>query len=557
MKITRYALVVVSLLMMGVLLNAGCSKGGQWDATDLDGGAPSTGTPGTSPGGGGGDESVAFTIKEVTLVLPNQDEVGLDSKRISRYSSIKVAYVGDLPSDIGLKMGGNSVEYAVLSDVDGELLIKPAMPMHNLKTYELGDFSFTIKAPGDINGDGYSDFVAGAPLKSNFGAAYVFFGTDPLEYGLSVTNAAGATISGNVANAEFGGAVAIGDINGDGYADIAVGAPKENQGCVYVFHGSDALHDMLADGAQNTRICRTNGLSTLFGSAVAVGDLNGDGLDDLVVGESKSMRVSNTAPIYLQSGAVEIFWGNKNGIANRSVSDTETADVSYSSPTNYQRVGYSLATGDLNGDGIDDAVIGALGSDKVPAPVCRQGKVYIALGAKDLGEQTASMNLDDSSVATTLTGQGCISDETDRFGVSVAAADGEGKDKALIGSKSNSYEYSIGSPMDFLLLSLPPNDVIVGWLGDAIGLGLSSSDMLRYKKPESSWQSVQGTAGSAYGCAISPAGDLDRNGKPDFVVGARMYSNNRGKIVVNIDDETIVGVTGSELGTALAGGRIR
>lgn len=551
MKIPRYMFVIVSVLVIGLVMNAGCKKGAQ------EGAAAALEDAGDSTTDTGSDEAVAFTIKAVALVLPNQEEVGTDSKRLSRHSKIKVTYEGELPSDIGLKSGDDAVEYTVLSDSDGELLVKPKMPMHNLEMYELGDFSFTVKAPGDINGDGLSDFVVGAPLKSNFGVAYVFYGVSPLNYGLSATTSANVRLLGNVANAEFGNALALGDVNGDGYADIAIGAPNEDQGCVYVFHGSDALQDTVANGAENARICRDSGsVNGEFGGSVAFGDLNGDGFDDLIIGEPLGDGAHNSLTNLADAGVVKVLFGSSNGIASKNINALNQADNSYHSITKYQKAGYSVAASDVTGDGFDDVIIGAIGSNTPPAADCVQGKVFIINGASDLLD-TGKILVLESKADQTLTGQGCINDETDRFGVSVAAAGGEEKDRALIGSESNSYVYSLGSPMDFLLLSLPPHDVIVGWLGNAIGLGSPSSDILRYRKPDSPWQSIQGAANSAYGCAISPAGDLDGDGEPDFIIGARMYSNNRGKIVVNIDDETVVGVTGSEFGTAVAGGRIR
>ncbi|MCK4858744.1 MAG: FG-GAP repeat protein, partial [candidate division Zixibacteria bacterium] len=186
MKIARYMLVIASVILLGLLVNTGCKKGAQLEPADLgDMESPAGEVPGVSLGEPTVGEGAGVAITDVKFVLPSLEEVGVDSKRISRHAKIKVIYEGELESDIELTLDGNPVAHTVLSNENGELLLKPNMPLHNLKEYTILGQSFKVKAPGDINGDGLSDFVVGAPDfdDGNYkGAAYVFFGNPDNAY---------------------------------------------------------------------------------------------------------------------------------------------------------------------------------------------------------------------------------------------------------------------------------------------------------------------------------------------------------------------------------------
>jgi hypothetical protein len=155
---------------------------------------------------------------------------------------------------------------------------------------------------GDVNGDGYADVVAGAPLDdtvaSNAGAAYVFLGGS----GAGFDVVADATLLGEAGGDHFGASVAwAGDVDADGYDDVLVGAPYNDAGGVhpgraYVFRGgSGASFDPAADGTL-TGV----GADGLFGAAVAsAGDVDGDGDDDLVVGAPGALLSTGVAYLYL------------------------------------------------------------------------------------------------------------------------------------------------------------------------------------------------------------------------------------------------------------------
>ena len=206
---------------------------------------------------------------------------------------------------------------------------------------------WSLSGGGDVNGDGYDDIVAGAIGFTNGeageGGAYVFHGSSA-----GLGSQPDWIAEGNQAGAVFGSAVAVnGDVNADGYADIAVGARSFdsvlNGGAVFVFHGS-------ANGLSHTPSVILEGtqVGENFGETVAwAGDVNADGYDDLMVGSASYASPEQS------EGAAFIFPGSAMGLVSNAVWQAEG---------NQENSLYSdsLSTaGDVNGDGYDDIVVGA------------------------------------------------------------------------------------------------------------------------------------------------------------------------------------------------------
>jgi len=307
---------------------------------------------------------------------------------------------------------------------------------------------------GDVNGDGYDDLIVGADHQYGSGAVYVYHGSSA---GLNTTPT--LTITNGDAGSRFGASVASNDVNGDGYADLIVGAYYGGvnlAGMIYVYYGSSS--GLTATGFySDTGVEMCDYLGTAVASA---GDVNGDGYGDVVV----------CADRYNKPGRVYVYHGGSDGLS-------ETYAVSVTGESSDDLFGGSLATaGDVNGDGFADVVIGAEGR------ITQTGQAYVFYGS--------SSGLDTSSPFT-LTGE----DVHDRFGRSVASAgdvNGDGFADLAIGA------YGYGSTQGRVY-------IYHGGPG-----GLSAADLL----------SVTGRSGDYLGEAVATAGDVNGDGFADVAVGS-------------------------------------
>ena len=144
-------------------------------------------------------------------------------------------------------------------------------------------FGFSVSTAGDVNGDGYSDIIVGARSNdaggTDAGRAYIYFG------GTSIDNIADVIMTGEAAGDQFGISVSTaGDVNGDGYSDVIVGARSNdaggsNAGRSYIYFGGTSM-DNTADVIMTGEAAFDN-----FGISVSTaGDVNGDGYSDVIVG---------------------------------------------------------------------------------------------------------------------------------------------------------------------------------------------------------------------------------------------------------------------------------
>ncbi len=213
-------------------------------------------------------------------------------------------------------------------------------------------FGFEVDVAGDVNGDGYHDFVV---ITRDGPEAHLYLGgrdlggsarsLEPLH---SLEPEEG--IEGSIVDARVDGQ---GDINGDGFADVALGivssVTRAQIAQVHVFLG-DQTPRAIADRSLEY----LPSVETSFGGSLATGDLNGDGVDDLVVGARRAPEAGRSG-----AGAAVIYFGAE--FAQDSASSWGTEPIVFGSiqPMEDARFATALSTGDTNGDGFSDLIVGS------------------------------------------------------------------------------------------------------------------------------------------------------------------------------------------------------
>ncbi len=305
-------------------------------------------------------------------------------------------------------------------------------------------------AVADFNDDGFQDILVGAANAdrpesgsdtADNGVAYVIYGKKPFPKSIdlkSFTNA-DVVIIGTDFGDHLGTSVAAGDVNGDGIADMILGAPDAdgplNQdsetGEIYVVFGGTNLpdeFDLLYMPAPVTLV----GQVALggFGNSLAAVDLNGDGIKDIVVGQPNGNGPGGSRP---DGGSVFVYFGSQNLISPIPDIGFKAPDMTIYGQKAGDMLGYSLTGGDFNGDGLSDLVMGAPMADGALEKKPDAGEVYILSGSHELP------GLVDLAGSTT-TGTGSLQviggDEGDRLGTSVGAgnANQDAYDDLLIGA---------------------------------------------------------------------------------------------------------------------------
>ena len=308
---------------------------------------------------------------------------------------------------------------------------------HDLTVYgevEDGNLGFSVAA-GDVNSDGINDILVGAPFADTSGAVYVVFGTSDLSGTIDIAaDQQHLTISGPGGTAFFGDSLAIGDVNGDGENDIIIGSTFASDqergasqvGAVYVVFGSAALGGVIntARGDQDVVIFGAERLDEL-GDTVVSGDVNGDGSDDIIA----TAEAADGPDDDRQTAAeVHVIFGSSDLSGTLRISDGDQ-DVSIYGAEAHDTLGFSLGSGDLNGDGIDEIIMGARLADGPTNSRQQGGEVYIMFGAADL---PATVDIAREQQDLTVYG----ADPSDLFGSSLAVGDvdGDGSAELILGT---------------------------------------------------------------------------------------------------------------------------
>ncbi|MEU0566127.1 FG-GAP and VCBS repeat-containing protein [Nonomuraea sp. NPDC005983] len=220
-------------------------------------------------------------------------------------------------------------------------------------------------AAGDLDGDGRDELVVGAPGRGTGGGVIIYWMKGRKPF--QITQKTSWVRQTASVTDQWGAALATGDFNGDGRDELAVGAPADS--VTQDGQGSVTVIDPVRRRAR-LLTQSTPGIKgasekwDAFGSSLASGDFNGDGRADLAIGVPGEGLSKNQRAMDYGDGTVDVLYGTRGGLST-SGSEAWSQRTLKGEPRYYDRFGASLAAGDFNGDGDDELAIGVPGERAV------------------------------------------------------------------------------------------------------------------------------------------------------------------------------------------------
>ena len=464
--------------------------------------------------------SATYTLSGADAALLDISATGVVTLKASADFETKASYSFDVVASDGANTATQAVTVNVIDVLDGPVELSAVAAGNGgfvINGQCAGDYSgWRVARAGDVNGDGLDDLVVGAIYSdpaagTSAGRSYVVFGqtgTVAIDLSAVAAGTGGFVINGQGAYDGSGFSVSsAGDINGDGLADLIVGAPTSSPvpgtrvGRSYVVFGqtgTTAIDLSAIAGGTGGFVINGQSAQEYSGFSVAsAGDVNGDGLIDLIVGAFRSDPTAGT-----DAGRSYVVFGQTGTTAiNVSAIAAGTGGFVINGQCDQDRSGYSVASaGDVNGDGLADLIVGATYSD--PLAVTNAGRSYVVFG------KTGTTEIDLSAIAGGIggfivNGQGT----NDNSGNSVASAgdvNGDGLADLVIGAKFSDPATGVDAGRSY---------VVFGQTG-TVAINLSA---------------VAGGAGGFVingqcvndrsGFSVAGAGDINGDGLGDLIVG--------------------------------------
>lgn len=337
----------------------------------------------------------------------------------------------------------------------------------------------SVSANGDVNGDGINDVVIGAGchdgpdggLADNRGAAYVVIGSPTFALNADLNTIDGnpppgvITIYGPQPGGRMGIWIDAGDIDGDGFADIVIGSDQidaggaPHRGGAYVIFGSANLPPVIdlaspPAGVSTARILGANE-EDHWGAALQVGDINNDGIGDVIIGGSidrdsgsyVTPNLNNGHNFFAasfggqrpQCGEAFVIYGQQNWPSMVDLQNPPQNATHVIGATSKDFLASQLHSGDVNGDGRTDLIIGALLA-AAPDNKGQTGAVYVIYGSATLAGATIDLANPDGSGqrVTTIYGEhvlDCAGDSTRAYDIN-----NDGFSDLFIGSPERTFE---------------------------------------------------------------------------------------------------------------------
>ncbi len=398
-----------------------------------------------------------------------------------------------------------AVEFSSLNGTDGFVL-------NGIDAYDYSGRS--VSAAGDMNGDGFDDVIIGAfhadPNGFYSGESYVVFGGASVGAGgaielsnLNGTN--GFVLFGVGPSDRSGGSVSsAGDVNGDGMDDVIIGA----HGKSYVVFGGESVGAdgfILLSNLNGTNGYVINGIDAgdgSGGSVSAADDVNGDGVDDVIIGAHfADPNGFSSGESYVVFGGAGV--GASGAFELSSLNGTNGYVINGVDEGDFSGVSVSLA-GDVNGDGDGDLIIGASAAD--PCDVLNSGASYVIFGGANVGASgTVALSFLTGFNGYVLKGV----DAFDRSGNSVSAAgdvNGDGIDDVIVGAYLADPN---GGASGETYVVFGRTSVVYGGAIELSSLDGTNGFVLNGVD-----------AGDESGFSVSEAGDINGDGIDDLIIGA-------------------------------------